>query len=248
MTPQERDIITQFVERATRGGGQPIDQEADRLLAELFARYPEARYRIAQTAFIQEHALAEAQNRIRQLEWQLQNQAGMQGQPQQPQQSRGFLGGLFGGGQPQPQAMRPMGPPPQPIQAPNAAALQQAQGRPGFLGTAAMTAAGVVGGVLLGNAIAGWMSGSSGSAQAASQGAGQAAGQPAGPWGAPAENAGGFTQGVGADGGAKSPWAAEEPNRYQDQGGYSGMEDGGQDDGGGFDGGGFDGGGDNETW
>lgn len=240
MTPQERDIITQFVERATRAGGQPIDQEADRLLAELFARHPEARYRIAQTAFIQEHALAEAQNRIRQLEWQLQNQAGMQGQPQQAPQSRGFLGGLFGGGQPQPQTqpMRPMGPPPQPIQAPNAAALQQAQGRPGFLGTAAMTAVGVVGGVLLGNAIAGWMSGSSGSAQAA----GPAAGQPAGPWGAPAENAGGFTQGVGADGGAKSPWAAEEPNRYQDQGGYSGMEDGGQD------GGGFDSGGDNENW
>ena len=35
----------------------PVDREADALIAELFTRYPEARYRITQTAFVQEHAL-----------------------------------------------------------------------------------------------------------------------------------------------------------------------------------------------
>jgi len=211
MTPQERDIITQFVERAVRAGGEPIDPEADRLLADLLARHPEARYRIAQTAFVQEHALAEAQNRIRELEWQLQNQ---QAQPQ----SRGFLGGLFGGGA---ALQRPMTPPPAPLQAPNAAALQQAQGRPGFLGTAAMTAAGVVGGVLLGNAIASWMSGSHGSAQAASSpwGAPSPAPAAAGPWGAPP------AKDDWAEGGPKDQVAGEPIDEQEARQGYDTADD-----------------------
>ena len=81
MTNEERDIITQFIARV--GGAQaarpsfsgsvpatatpplpPVDPEADRFIADLFSRYPEARYRITQLAFVQEHALAEAQNRL----------------------------------------------------------------------------------------------------------------------------------------------------------------------------------------
>ena len=73
MTNEERDIITRFIERV--GGAPsasfgsvpgaapplpPIDREADALIGELFAKYPEARYRLTQTAFVQEHALAEA--------------------------------------------------------------------------------------------------------------------------------------------------------------------------------------------
>ena len=42
------------------------------LIAEQFTRYPEARYRLTQLAFVQEHALAEAQNRIQRLEWEQQ--------------------------------------------------------------------------------------------------------------------------------------------------------------------------------
>ena len=34
---------------------------------------PEARFRITQTAFVQEHALVAAQNRIQELEWELEN-------------------------------------------------------------------------------------------------------------------------------------------------------------------------------
>ena len=109
MTNEERDIITRFIERV--GGAQgsgfgsapgaaapalpPIDRDADALIGELFSKYPEARYRLTQTAFVQEHALAEAQNRIQRLDAALQQaQQAAQAQPK----SGGFLSGLFGGG------------------------------------------------------------------------------------------------------------------------------------------------------
>ena len=129
MTNEERDIITQFIARV--GGAQaqpsfggsvpatttqaalpPVDPEADRFIADLFTRYPEARYRITQLAFVQEHALAEAQNRLQQMAYELQQarQAAQQA-PQQQQAagggSGGFFGGLFGGGS------RAAAPPPQ---------------------------------------------------------------------------------------------------------------------------------------
>lgn len=173
MTPDEKQIITEFVERVVRGDAppapaspwnrapaqppapprEPVDAEADTLLRELHDRHPEARYRLAQLAFIQEHALAEAQNRISQLEWELENKTRQQG-------SGGLLGGLFGGGN-----RGPMRPQPQPVHAPGyqPGMFQQ---RPGFLGGAAGVAMGVIGGVLIGNAIAGMM-GLGGAAQAA---------------------------------------------------------------------------------
>ena len=90
MTDEEKRIITAFVERlsgnaAVQGAPSgpwgastaqkpnlpPMDADADRLIGELFARYPEARYRITQSAFAQEAALVEANNRIQQLEWEV---------------------------------------------------------------------------------------------------------------------------------------------------------------------------------
>lgn len=189
MTEEERRIITGYVERVAGAAPQPaatstgpwggrsvpstqprpslppVDPEADRLISDLFARYPEARYRITQTAFVQEAALVQAQNRIQELEWQLEN---TQNQAQANQQSRGGLfGGMFGGGG---NRQVPMTPRPQPIQPPMGAmnpAMMQQQGRgSGFLGTALTTAAGVAGGMVLGNALMGMFSG--GAAQAAS--------------------------------------------------------------------------------
>jgi hypothetical protein len=117
MTNEERDIISQFIGRV--GGAQaaqpsfggsvpatttpalpPVDTEADRFIGDLFTRYPDARYRITQLAFVQEHALAEAQNRIQRLEWELQQtrQAAQQAPQQQPAGGGGFFSGLFGGG------------------------------------------------------------------------------------------------------------------------------------------------------
>lgn len=150
MTEEERRLISEFVQRAVSARRDPIDPEADRLLAELFARYPEARYRIAQMAFFAEHALAEATNRIRELEWKL----------QQAQQPRGFFGGLLGGGAPQGQS-------PAPVHAPGwRPGLFNQQPSGSFLGTAAASALGILGGMMIGNAIASIM-GLGGEVQAA---------------------------------------------------------------------------------
>ena len=112
MTNEERDIITNFIARvggaapagATPWGGSvpattqpalpPVDREADALIGEMFNRYPEARYRLTQLAFVQEHALAEAQNRMQQMQAALQQ--AQQAQAAQPQQSGGFFSGLSG--------------------------------------------------------------------------------------------------------------------------------------------------------
>lgn len=198
MTDEERRIITGYVERVSGAaqpapaapgpwGGSvpqtqaaparqplpPVDADADRLIADLFARYPEARYRITQTAFVQEAALVESQNRIRQLEWEVEN-ARREGQAVAAQ-PRGMFGGMFGGGNRGPQPA-PMPPPPQPQYPPgyNAQALQPGRSGPGFLGTALMTAAGVAGGLVVGNALMGMFSGG-GAAHAAAGAAGAGA-------------------------------------------------------------------------
>ena len=114
MTNEERDIITQFIARVSGDQAQgrssfggsvpvttqplpPVDPEADRLIADLFNRYPSARYRLAQLAFVQEHALTEAQNRMQRMESELQ-QARQAQQQQQSGSGGGFFSGLFGGG------------------------------------------------------------------------------------------------------------------------------------------------------
>jgi hypothetical protein len=192
MTNEERDLITRFIERVGGAGAQrggfagsapagapnqaplpPVDKDADALIADLFNAYPEARYRITQMAFVQEHALVEAQNRINRLQWELQqaHQAAQSpaGQPQgspwgagQPQQSRGFFSNLFGGGgpQPAPPPQQPQYAPPPPQYPPNfnPGMFQQAQGS-GFLGGALRTAAGVAGGVLAAEALTSMFSG-----------------------------------------------------------------------------------------
>jgi hypothetical protein len=168
MTPEERDIIGRFIARVG-GGAQssgfsgsvpattsplpPIDPEADRFIAAQFNAVPEARYRLTQMAFVQEAALTEAQNRIKRLEYEL-NQARAQAQAQP--QSKGLFGGLFGGGQPQQPSYQPQyAPPPQPAYAQGGyqPGMFQSGGGSGFLGSALRTAAGVAGGVLAADAI-----------------------------------------------------------------------------------------------
>jgi len=147
MTEEERRLITDFVTRVVEAGGEPIDPEADALLAELFARHPEARYRIAQMAFFQEHALAEANNRINQLEWQL----------ERARNTGGIFGGLFGG-------PRQTLPPPA-MHAPGYRPGLFDRGH-GFIGTAGTTALAAMGGFLLGGAIASMLAGGALAAQA----------------------------------------------------------------------------------
>jgi hypothetical protein len=252
MTDEERRIISQYVERiagaaapaATAspwGGGSvpstqarpslpPVDREADALIADLFARYPEARYRITQTAFVQEAALVEAQNRIRQLEWEVENCQAQAQQAAQPQRG-GLFGGMFGGGGGRP-AMPPVRPQPQPVYPPgyNPGMLQPQRGGSGFLGTALSTAAGVAGGMMLGSMLSNAFSGHSGAAHAAAAsdpgGAGGAFGQEAvpssSPWTDPGAAAAdqGISQGSGNDGGEKSAWTGGATPDDATGGGY----------------------------
>lgn len=248
MTEEERRIITQFVERIAGaapppasggpspwGGGSvpstqqrpplpPVDREADALIADLFNRYPEARYRITQTAFVQEAALVEAQNRIRQLEWELEN-ARQQAQAQ-PQRG-GFFGGMFGGGNPRPAA--PMPPPPQPVYPPgyNPGMLQPQRAGSGFLCTALTTAAGVAGGMFLGNMLMNALGGHGGMAHAAGLtggGFGQEAVPTTSPWIDPAAAAADQGWSTG-EGGMKDPVGPDKFSDQQDAGGWGGQQD-----------------------
>ena len=174
MTNEERDIITRFIAKfggATPQGNPwgsvpatqpaapqlpPIDAEADQLIGSLFAQYPDAKYRITQTAFVQEAALTEAQHRIERLQWELHQAQQAQQQAQAPQRP-GLFGSLFGNRPPP--AQQPM--PPQ--YAPTAPQPQMLQpSGSGFLGSALHTAAGVAGGVVLGNVIMDMFSGGRG--------------------------------------------------------------------------------------
>lgn len=148
MTNEERDLITQFIRRvsgadlmnAPSGGSvpatvtplPPVDREADQYIGNMLVQYPEARYRLTQTAFVQEHALVEAQNRIKRLEWELgqtrqalqQAQAAAHAASNQSQGGGGFFGGLFGG------RSNPQPPPPPPGW--NQGAPQPGYGQPGY--------------------------------------------------------------------------------------------------------------------
>jgi len=187
MTNEERDIIANFMARVGGVAAQPnpwggasvpattaqalppIDPEADRFIAEQFTRYPEARYRITQLAFVQDHALAEAQNRLKRLEWELQQAQQRAAQQPQQQGGGGFFSGLFGGGRQQaapppggqpggpwgqgapPPGYQQAAPPPQYAPAYQPGMFQRSGS--GFLGSALTTAAGVAGGVLAADAI-----------------------------------------------------------------------------------------------
>ncbi len=225
MTNEERNIIQDFITRVSGGAPAPtqpgsvpatvaplppMDREADQLIGQLFTQYPEAKYRLTQTAFVQEHALAAAQSRIQQLEWQVNQakQAMTQAQQAAPQ-TGGFFSSLFGGGRPAqgqaPQAPpvwnqgAPQGPPPQYQNQPQYGApppqyqqpgMFQRQGS-GFLGSALTTAAGVAGGMVAGNALMGLFSGGHsglGGGMGGGMLGGAAGGAAASPWDTPASS------------------------------------------------------------
>ena len=226
MTNEERDIITRFIERISGAqgatgfsqaqGGQPlppVDPEADRLIGELFAKYPEARYRLTQTAFVQEQALAQSTAAIQHLQQEL-SQVRQAGTAPQHSGGGGFFSGLFGGGRqsapppqqppvwnqgaaPQPQYGAP--PSQYPQYAPGYQPGMLGSGRSGFLGSALTTAAGVAGGVVLGNALMNMFEGHQGSAANMLPGAGES------PWGSPPAAGGTGGEGGYVDQGSWTP-------------------------------------------
>lgn len=152
MEAGDRDIIEGYFKRLAESDKPARDPEAEKLINERAAAIPGSLYYLAQAAIVSEHALAEAQSRIQQLEWEAQRKSG------------GMLGSLFGGG----------GRPPAPVHAPGwrPGMFKNAQsgpwggaGRPSFMRTALQMMMGVAGGMLLGNLIGQMFD--SGSAQAA---------------------------------------------------------------------------------
>ena len=147
MTPEERDIISRFVQRvagassagsvpSTQTALPPVDSEADGHLAGLFQQYPEARYRMTQFAFGQEQALQGAAQQLQVLQQEnaalRQQVQQVSAQPagfggQQGQQGGGFFSRMFGGNGPQQQGGYQQPPYAQPY--PNQGYAQQ---QPGF--------------------------------------------------------------------------------------------------------------------
>ena len=86
MTPQERDLLTNLVSRLRQAPSQQTDPEAEGMINDLVADKPDTPYVLAQTVLIQDYALHQAQDRIADLEQQL------QGQPARKQAKRPTAG------------------------------------------------------------------------------------------------------------------------------------------------------------
>jgi hypothetical protein len=156
MTPQERDLLTRFLDDLARSNPGPKDREAADQIERALASNPDAAYVLVQHAILSDQALNAAQRRIADLEAQL--------APPQPE-APSFLGAAFGKAPSNPPGA-PLGagtgvPPVNPYGQPAYAPAQPAwgAGQPGpfsgggglgsFLRNAGTTAAGVAGGAFL---------------------------------------------------------------------------------------------------
>jgi uncharacterized protein len=174
MSPQETQILQDFLTQLEQARGVVKDPQADEMIARAVARQPDAAYLLVQRALLLEQALNTAKAQIAALQSQL--------QAAQPV-SRGFLDPNTWGNSPQYRpAAAPLPPSaPVPYQAPLAAPAQAAS--PGFLGgglgsllgTAAATAAGVAGGAFLFHGIENLIGGHHGGAGLLAQQAGAGA-------------------------------------------------------------------------
>ncbi|HEV2548325.1 MAG TPA: DUF2076 domain-containing protein [Stellaceae bacterium] len=146
MTPQERELVIQLLARVKQHAAEAKDPEAEALIRQAMAAQPDAPYFLVQTVLMQDMALQQAQERIRQLE--------AQAAPAKPA-ATSFLGGAGRGSVPSAGAWTqsaPAAPPPPPAAAwTQGGAPFAAAPSPGssFLHQAATTAAGIAGGALL---------------------------------------------------------------------------------------------------
>lgn len=147
MTPQEQQLIGDFLNRLAAIRGVAKDPQADAMIRQGLAQQPDAAYLLVQRCLLLEHALDNAKAEIERLQ-----------SPGAAQGGASFLGGSSGWqGGATPPPMPSQAPPPAPgwrerlfgggpAYAPSYAAPPAA---PSFLATAATTAAGVAGGMFL---------------------------------------------------------------------------------------------------
>jgi hypothetical protein len=181
MTPDERQLISGLFDRMRVLDPVEKDRDAEALINQSAREMPDAPYMLVQSVLVQEHALQQADQRVRDLEEQVQRLEAQVAQARTTPASGSFLGGLFGGSKFEPQAQpmargsvpvtgrplsglggQPMGAPAPPQWGQTAAAQASAGG--GFLRSAMATAAGVAGGMLLADSIRGMMGAPSGKA------------------------------------------------------------------------------------
>src|ERR1700674_2164026 len=68
MTPDEQNLIENLFERLRQADGSPKDPQAEQLIRAKTTELPSTPYLLAQAVIVQEHALANAQARISELE------------------------------------------------------------------------------------------------------------------------------------------------------------------------------------
>ncbi len=143
MNPQERELLTSFLQQLAQVQAGQKDAEADALIREACARQPDAAYLLVQRSMQLEHALQAVQAQAGKLQAELdQMRSGARS---------GFLDTANAWGRPaSPPAQLQAQPQPQAqAQAAPAAAAPASSWGSGMLGTVATTAAGVVAGSFL---------------------------------------------------------------------------------------------------
>ena len=158
MNPQEKELLTRFLEQLTAARAGQKDPDADALIREAVARQPDAAYLLVQRALQLDQAFQATQTQVTKLQNELD-----QSRSSGARTSSGFLGDPYAWGS------RPTGAPPvgqgvapqqQATATPAASAAPVTRPSPwgsNLLGTAAMTAAGVVAGSFLYQGIQGLM-------------------------------------------------------------------------------------------
>ena len=146
MTPQERELLTTFLQQMTRAQAGQKDPEADALIRDASARQPDAVYLLVQRAMGLDYALQASQAQVTKLQTDIdQLRAGARS---------GFLDTANSWGRAAPALAQ--GPLAAPARAP-AAAMPASSWGSGMLGTLASTAVGVVAGSFLFQGIQGLM-------------------------------------------------------------------------------------------
>jgi hypothetical protein len=249
MTPEERQLITGLFDRMRGFTLSGKDGEAEALIKAQVGGLPDAPYMLVQSVLVQEHALQQADARIKALEEQVRSLQEVQQQAQAaPSGGSSFLGGLFGGSSAStPAAERGAsvpavgsratpsvygggqsawggGPQPQTQQTPwTPAASQAAPAGGGFLRSAMTTAAGVAGGMLAANAISSWLGGSHATAGSTSTASTPSPQQPQAAATEPQQT----TEPTQASHEAPQQHEHHHDTSYQDDGGWFGGDGGG---------------------
>ena len=102
MTPEERDLIEGVFERMRSVGPIEKDTQAEAHINTSVRQIKDSAYMLVQTVVVQDQALQQAEERIRELEDAVTQLQAAQEQAKPAAGSGGFLGGLFGGSKPAP--------------------------------------------------------------------------------------------------------------------------------------------------